>query len=139
MAATNRAYKLARKLRKEMSLPEVLLWQLLRQRPFGLKFRRQHPRDAFPLDFYCLKARLIVEVDGASHDMGDRPEKDARRDAWLARNGLKTLRVFASDILRDPEGTADGIVQLCLERCGPLHPSAAPSGPPPRRDAAGRI
>jgi very-short-patch-repair endonuclease len=136
MAATDKAYKLARKLRKEMSLPEVLLWRLLRQRPHDLKFRRQHPRDAFPLDFYCPKARLIIEIDGASHEMGDRPQLDEARDAWMERNGLRTVRVAARDILESPEEAAASIVALCLERSRPLHQPSA--GPPPRRSAAGR-
>jgi very-short-patch-repair endonuclease len=47
-----------------MSLPEVLLWQALRARPGGWKFRRQHPSGPYVADFYCHEARLIVEVDG---------------------------------------------------------------------------
>ena len=54
----------ARRLRKEMSLPEVLLWQDLRKRPDGAKFRRQHPAGMYVLDFYCSDARLAIEVDG---------------------------------------------------------------------------
>ncbi len=47
-----------------MSLPEVLLWQVLRTRPSDLKFRRQHPSGAYVADFYCHEARLVIEVDG---------------------------------------------------------------------------
>ena len=53
-----RSVKLARKLRSEMSLPEVLLWRQLRLRPVGLKFRRQHPAGPYVLDFYCAAARF---------------------------------------------------------------------------------
>jgi hypothetical protein len=60
--------KRARKLRREMSLPEVLLWQALRTRPGGLKFRKQFPIGAIIVDFACLERRLIVEVDGESHN-----------------------------------------------------------------------
>jgi very-short-patch-repair endonuclease len=73
----------ARKLRKEMTLPEVLLWRLLRGQPQGVKFRRQHPSSRIGMDFYCLDARLVIEVDGIAHDMGDNPERDLNRDAWL--------------------------------------------------------
>ncbi|HSG34196.1 MAG TPA: DUF559 domain-containing protein, partial [Sphingomonadaceae bacterium] len=66
-----------------MSLPEVLLWQRLKGSPNGLKFRRQHDAGNYVLDFYCHSARLIVEVDGVSHEMGIRPEADARRDEYF--------------------------------------------------------
>jgi very-short-patch-repair endonuclease len=59
--------KTARRLRKGMSLPEVLLWQALRKRPAGFRFRRQFPLAPFVLDFACLESRLAIEVDGAAH------------------------------------------------------------------------
>jgi hypothetical protein len=62
MAATNNAYKSARRLRKHMSLPEVLLWRLLRKA--SPPIRRQHPLGAYVVDFYCPAAKLIIEVDG---------------------------------------------------------------------------
>ena len=58
-----------------MSLPEVLLWQVLRKRPDGLKFRRQFPTDRLTTDFACLSHRLIVEIDGAGHSFGDQPRR----------------------------------------------------------------
>jgi len=78
-----------------MSLPEVLLWQLLRKAPDGLKFRREHPTGEYSLDFYCADARLAIEVDGEAHSFGQRPRRDDRRDAWLAAAGIMTLRVPA--------------------------------------------
>ena len=65
----------ARALRRVMSPPEARLWQVLRTRPEGLKFRRQHPVGPFVLDFYCADARLGIEVDGEVHGMGDNPRK----------------------------------------------------------------
>jgi very-short-patch-repair endonuclease len=112
-----------------MSLPEVVLWQHLRQRPDGLKFRRQHPAGPYVLDFYCEEARLCVEVNGAGHDFGDAPAADDYRDAWLVREGIRTLRIAARDVLNN----VDGVLQLIILKCraGPLHDSALPSGPPP--------
>jgi very-short-patch-repair endonuclease len=52
-----------------MSLPEVLLWQALRERHGGLKFRRQFPIGPITTDFACLERRLTVEVDGEQHGM----------------------------------------------------------------------
>lgn len=67
-----------------MSLPEVLLWRILRQRQTGFRFRRQHPIGTWVLDFYCPEAKLGIEIDGISHDMGDGPERDARRRRAIA-------------------------------------------------------
>ena len=90
----------ARKLRREMSLPEVLLWvQLKGQRLEGLKFRKQHPVGPYILDFYCHDVRLALEVDGEGHSLGDRPERDAVRDAWLLTRGIRTLRLSATAVL----------------------------------------
>ena len=109
----------ARRLRREMSLPERLLWQQLRQRPRGLKFRRQHPSGPFVADFYCHEARAIVEIDGSAHDMGDNPAKDEERDRWFAARKLKTIRIPAEAILSDAAGMADSIaVALCPPRTG---------------------
>jgi very-short-patch-repair endonuclease len=84
-----------------MSLPEVLLWTALRERPGGYKFRKQHPAGPYSLDFYCPAAALCIEVDGKAHDMGDNPERDERRDAWLAEQGVLTIRIPADEVLRD--------------------------------------
>jgi len=63
----------ARQLRQQMSLPETLLWNLLRKAPDGVIFRRQHPVGPYVVDFYCAKAKVCFEIDGIVHDMGDRP------------------------------------------------------------------
>ncbi len=100
----------ARRLRRDMSLPEVLLWQALRKRPDGAKFRRQHPAGIYVLDFYCDELRLAVEVDGEAHGRGDRPARDKVRDAWLETQGVTVLRVPAVDVLRDLDAVVGGIV-----------------------------
>ena len=100
---------LARKLRSTMSLPEILLWQRLQHS--DVKFRRQHPVGRYVLDFYCAAAWICVEVDGISHDMGNNPSRDTDRDAWLNAQGVSVLRICAADVLRDPDGVADGIVR----------------------------
>jgi very-short-patch-repair endonuclease len=60
----------ARELRRHMSLPEALLWRLLRRAPNGVAFRRQHPIGEYVVDFYCPAAKLAIEVDRAAHDFG---------------------------------------------------------------------
>ncbi len=66
-----------------MSLPEVLLWQILRKKPGYVKFRRQHTIGRYVLDFYVLDLKLGIEIDGMSHDVGDRSERDDLRDQRL--------------------------------------------------------
>ena len=120
----------ARKLRRQMSLPEGLLWQRLRTRPLGIKFRNQHPIGSIVVDFYCAASRLAIEIDGISHDLGDNPDRDARRDAWLRSQGIKVVRVLAADVLKDPESIAEGLVQICVAMPPPsgLRPATSPKG-----------
>ena len=121
--------KRARRQRRVMSLPEVLLWRVLRQRPDGLKFRRQFPIGPITADFACLERRLIIEVDGEAHNRGDQPRRDGARDALLRRDGFDVMRIPAQDVLRDLDSVVRWIVATCSE-VGPLHQPAA--GPPPR-------
>jgi very-short-patch-repair endonuclease len=112
-----------------MSLPEVLLWQQLRKRPSGLKFRRQFPIAQITADFACLERRLIIEIDGEGHSFGDRPQRDAARDAVL--KGFRVVRIPAREVLKDMGAVLRFIVATCSE-AGPLHHDAARRGPPPR-------
>ncbi len=129
LTGPKRTVERARKLRRALSLPEVLLWSVLRKRSAGWKFRRQHPAGAYVLDFYCAEARLAVEVDGIAHNMGDRSERDAVRDAWLARNGVAVLHIPAADVLQDVGEVVQRTVSMCEAR-RPLHRPS--DGPPPR-------
>ncbi|MBV9883336.1 MAG: endonuclease domain-containing protein [Sphingomonadaceae bacterium] len=110
----------ARKLRKEMSLPEILLWRELRKRPSDLKFRKQHPAGPFVADFFCHEARLVVEVDGEAHDRGSRPRRDALRDRWFTARRFKTMRIPTREILADLESVIRGIVVQATDNNPPL-------------------
>ena len=110
----------ARQLRTSMSLPERILWRALRGKQTGHRFRRQHPAGPYILDFYCEAARLCVEIDGQSHEFTS--GRDARRDAWLARKGVRTVRVPAEAVFDNLEG----VVLYIVEQAGP-----PPAGPPP--------
>ena len=136
MSATDKAYKIARRFRRELSLPEKLLW--VRLRGAEVRFRRQHPIGHYVLDFYCPAAKLAIEVDGEAHDFGDRPQRDDRRTAWLSSKGIEVLRVPAKDVLADPDALGDALIRLCVAKAKPLHHSARPSGPPPHACGAGR-
>jgi len=94
-----------------MSLPEVLLWLGLKARRLeGLHFRKQHPIGPYVLDFYCDEVKLAVEVDGGGHASGDRPWLDAVRDNWMARQGIRTLRIPAVEVLQCVDGALSTIL-----------------------------
>ena len=96
-----------------MTLPEVLLWQALRERAAeGVKFRRQHPIGPYVLDFYSSEHRLAVEVDGWGHNMGP-AGRDERRDAHLLREGIRTLRIPAVEVLQNLDAVVDAIIGEC--------------------------
>lgn len=111
--------KRARRLRRTMSLEEVLLWQVLRKRPDGFRFRRQFPIRQMTADFACLERRLIIEVDGEGHSFGDQPRRDLARDAILRRKGFRVLRISAREVLKNLDGVIRYILAVCCENDPP--------------------
>jgi very-short-patch-repair endonuclease len=117
MRAPTKTIGTAQHLRRQLSVPEARLWNRLRLRAPGKPvFRRQHPIGPYVLDFYCAKARLAIEIDGASHDMGNRPQRDIRRDAWLEEHGVTVVRIVANDLTRAIDEAADAIVRMAAAR-----------------------
>ena len=131
LSASADARQLARKERRSGNLPEVLVWRELRKKPGGHKFRRQHPLSELVLDFACLERRLAIEIDGAAHDRGDRPARDAARDTSLQSRGFAVLRLPARFVLADLAAAIAAIVSACDAR-HPLHHQPVAGGPPPR-------
>lgn len=84
-----------------MTAAERLLWAMLRGRQLGAKFRRQHPIGPFFADFFCVEARLVIELDGPIHRQ--RRRHDCRRDVWLVACGLRVLRLSNDKVLRHPK------------------------------------
>lgn len=91
-----RAY--ARALRKNSTLTEVVLWQHIKKRAFGVQFHRQVPMLKYIVDFYCHEIGLAIEVDGSSHD--HKYLHDAKRQGKLEREGVKFLRFTNEEILK---------------------------------------
>jgi very-short-patch-repair endonuclease len=117
----------ARRLRRELSLPEVILWSMLRGgRLAGLRFRRQHAMGAYILDFYCPEARLGVEIDGEGHSHPDQIAHDRRRDDWLRTQGVTVMRVAADSVLDDI-----ALAQVVEEIVAAAAPSTASRSPSP--------
>jgi very-short-patch-repair endonuclease len=99
----------ARRLRRNQTLAEKVLWNLVRNRRLGgFRFLRQVAIDRYFADFVCEAAKLIVELDGATHD--DREDYDERRTEALELFGYVVLRFPNERVLADPGGTADDIL-----------------------------
>lgn len=105
-----------------MSLPEVLLWREIKGAKLGVSFRKQHPIGVYKADFCCTEHRLVVEVDGMAHGMGDTAKHDAKRDAFLQSKGYSIMRIPALDVLNRLEFVLEAI-KAALP---PLHRSAVP-------------
>ena len=91
---------LARELRKNSTLAEVLLWKQLKGRKLGgLQFARQKPIGEYIVDFFCPRLRLVIEIDGESHD--NRQQKDAVRQKYLESLGLRVVRFLDRDVKKD--------------------------------------
>ncbi len=105
----------ARKLRQTQTPYETVLWRLLRaHRMEDFHWRRQHPIGPYFADFACLKCKLIVELDGDSHE--EREDHDANRDESLRQRGWTTLRIANRDLMRSPEGVWETI-RAALKAC----------------------
>ena len=114
----------ARHMRNNPTEPERRLWRNLSNGQLGgWKFRRQQVIGWAIADFVCPSARLIVEVDGDTHDA----EADAARDAVLARRGYRVVRVTNDDVVRNVEGVKVAILQA-LDRWDRPHPNPSPEG-----------
>lgn len=92
-------FKKASMLRKKMTESEKILWEFLRLGINGNKFRRQHPIATFIVDFYCHKAKLVIEIDGKSHDSETAKKYDAARTEELELYGLKVIRYTNQQVL----------------------------------------
>jgi len=115
----------AKRLRKEMPRAEALLWSYIRRRALnGVRFRRQHPIGPYIADFACVAARLVVEVDGATHWTAEQLAHDARRTKFLEAEGWRVLRVTNSDVYENLDG-------VWLTIAGAVPPPAASRLPPP--------
>ena len=89
----------ARELRREMTPAEKLLWQEVRAKKLGVRFRRQQIIAGFIVDFYCHKGVLVVEVDGDIHDL--QQENDALREKVLREMGLTIVRFRNDNVVKD--------------------------------------
>ncbi|MDI6688728.1 MAG: endonuclease domain-containing protein [Desulfobacterales bacterium] len=113
---------LAKKLRKNMTNAERLLWQHLRNRELGgYKFRRQRPVGPYIVDFVCLEKKLVIEVDGGQH--AGQVELDAKRSGYLEEKGYRVLRFWNNEVLKETESVLTVILLSLDGNITPLSPS----------------
>jgi very-short-patch-repair endonuclease len=102
--------ELARKLRQNMTLGEVLLWQRLKRKQMrGYDFDRQKPIDRYIVDFYCKDLKLAIEIDGSSHDGEEAKINDEIRQERLESLGVRFLRFTDADVKRNMEMVVDSL------------------------------
>ncbi|WP_374273953.1 endonuclease domain-containing protein [Brevundimonas sp.] len=112
----------ARRLRREQSIAEKMLWDALR--PLKMNFRRQAPIGHYVADFAHFASSLIIEVDGPHHDRPDRQLRDAERTAWFEANGFRLIR-FPEKVVRDDLYSV--VDQIVAATAPPPSPALPPS------------
>jgi very-short-patch-repair endonuclease len=104
----------AKALRNQATPAERLLWTALSNRQVdGYKFSRQMPVGPYFADFLCREARLVVELDGYSHDT--RQEHDRQRDAFMKAEGYRVMRIANADVMTNLDGVAQTIAMALAE------------------------
>ena len=110
----------AKQLRRAMTRAETLLWRYLKaHRLAHLGFRRQSPMGDYIADFVAHSCKLVVEVDGESHNFEERLRHDEQRDQWFAARGYRVLRFTNDDVMRNLEGVALAILQATEQAAPP--------------------
>ena len=98
----------SQRLRKNMTREERHLWyDFLKDYP--IQFKRQVPMGGYIVDFYCFRAKLVVELDGSQHCLPEEMEYDRKRTAFLEEKGLYVLRISNLDVTRNFRGVCENI------------------------------
>ena len=98
-------YKNARFLRNNETQTEKILWNRLRNKALGVKFRRQHPI----VDFYCHKLKLVIELDGKYHENPNQKRMDELREDTLKESGIKIIRFQDKSLVNDIDSVVEKI------------------------------
>ncbi|MBA1155563.1 DUF559 domain-containing protein [Vibrio parahaemolyticus] len=122
----------AKQLRSNATEPEQRLWRALKAIPVhGSHFRRQVPIGPYVVDFACLKARLVLELDGGHHSQDDVAAKDAARTQWLEKEGYRVVRFWNVELFENLNGVLDTIYAALY---GSLQSESLALPTPPRPD-----
>jgi very-short-patch-repair endonuclease len=130
----------ARSLRQNMTEAEIRVWQMLRaHRMNGHKFRRQVPIGRYIADFVCHEARLVVEIDGGQHDSSS--PRETERSGFLQQEGYRILRFWNNEVLANPDGVCETIVNELAASPPPCPPPSRGRGfsPPHRQNITEKV
>lgn len=108
-------YQRARELRNNATHAETILWGYLKTKPFGIKFRRQHPYSIYILDFYSHSLKLVIEVDGSIHNQSDVRLYDVERQTLLEKDGLIVIRFTNQQVEKNLEVVQETIGNFILK------------------------
>jgi very-short-patch-repair endonuclease len=104
----------ARKLRKALPPAEQRLWHFVRRKQLGgFRFRRQHTIGDYIVDFACLEAGIVIELDGSQHGEDGAIFKDKERDLKLSEAGYDVIRIWNYEVMENIEGVLEGILERC--------------------------
>ena len=110
-------FEKAKYLRENMTMAELKLWELLKNKQLqGLRFRAQHPIDIFIADFYCHSLKLVIEIDGGIHLNVEQKEYDIGREAEMNYWGIKIIRFTNEEIGEDIDQVIREINDICVKR-----------------------
>jgi very-short-patch-repair endonuclease len=103
--------------RKKMPEVEVLLWTRFRKwRADGIVIRRQHSISSYIVDFACIAVKLLIELDGCSHE--GQEEYDEARQKWLEDQGWTVMRFSNFEVTENPTDVAERVRSRILYRMG---------------------
>jgi very-short-patch-repair endonuclease len=112
----SRRTNLAKRLRREQTEAEQMLWARLRSMQLeGVKFRRQQPVGVYIVDFVSFGKKVIVEIDGGQHNEEPTRIKDEQRTKKLEADGFRVMRFWNTDVLENPDGVLEKISEALAE------------------------
>ncbi len=108
--------ELARRLRNDSTLGEVLLWNEIKGKKFGFDFHRQKPLLNYIVDFYCSELNLVIEIDGQYHSNEEKFEAETVRDQELGKYNLTILRFTEREVKTDINNVLRTVEQRVVEQ-----------------------
>jgi very-short-patch-repair endonuclease len=103
---------LAKELRKQRILSEVILWKVIKGKSLKVEFHRQVPMLEFIVDFYCHELKLVIEIDGSSHQYDESFKDDMMRQQLIENYGVTFIRFLDSDVKNNLENV---LKEICVK------------------------
>ena len=96
-------FQIAERLRRDMTVPEKIIWDRVCKNQLGVRIRRQHPVWKFIADFYCHEIKLVIEIDGGIHLHSENKEYDISRDIIFKEFKIEILRFTNAEVINEPD------------------------------------